>query len=206
MSRNEKISSRQREATSFLCLAVLISAFLYIPINRSSQGGINLTLPFEPNLPLIPIFAIPYLLLLPVFWITFGYSIRRGKDFFRLVNVIIIVFTISNVLYLLIPTYMPRPTDVTGWLHGLVSYIYAHDKPYCDLPSEHASMAAMFALYWWSNSQKYKWLAVGFAASVVLATVFIKQHSIIGALSGVMLGGAVWFLVTKYLSKKPSLK
>lgn len=186
--------------TYTLSAAALLSAAIYLPINQSASGGFNLSSTLEQHIPLIPVFAIPYLLFLPLFWATSLYALNKNKDFFRLVNVMIIVFTLSNIFYLLVSTYAPRPKEVTGWLHGLVSYIYSHDKPYCDLPSEHVSMAIIFGLYWWSNSKKYRWYAVAFSISVILATVFIKQHSVIGAIAGMGLGAGVWFVVSKYMS------
>jgi hypothetical protein len=180
-----------------LAAGVLIVTLLYFPLNHSVAGQHVLTTGLDDHLPLIPLFALPYLTFLPVFWLTVIYAFITGRGFTRLAVAIILTYFVSNVVYLLFHTYMPRPEHVSGVASGLVHFVYSHDHPYNDFPSEHASSATLLALYAWTNSKRWGLTAVVFAAVVVAATVLIRQHSLAGASSGILLAIGSWYLAVR---------
>jgi uncharacterized membrane-anchored protein YitT (DUF2179 family) len=182
-----------------LFLVLVAAALAYIPINQAAGGASSLAGSLDKHLPTLPLFVVPYLLFLAVFWLTLAYSLITGHDFLRLILAAIAVYVASDLFYLVYQTYMPRPQHITS---GLLDFVYRHDRPYCDVPSQHAASAVIFALYWWSYGGRIRWITASFAGSVIAATVLIKQHSVAGMLSGVVLGVAAWFLVTRKLGQR----
>jgi membrane-associated phospholipid phosphatase len=184
--------SRHRRWT--LAAGIAVTTLLYFPMNHAFADQHVLTTGLDADLPLVPVFAVPYLLFLPLFWATVLYSLVTDRGFTQLALAIIVAYLVSDVVYLVFHTYMPRPADVSGAFSGLVDYVYSHDHPYNDFPSEHASSATILAAFAWRYTKRWGVVALVFAVLVVLATVFIRQHSLAGALGGVCLGVVAWAL------------
>lgn len=186
-----------------LACAVVVSALLYFPLNRSSPHHPHiLTTSLDGDLPVVPLFAIPYLVFLPVFWLTVIYAFVKGHDFAVFALAIALVYLASDLAYALYPTYIPRPHHVAGFLSELVRYVYAHDRPYNDFPSEHTSSAILLALYLWPRGRLLRGAGLILAGLVIAATVLIKQHSIAGATGGVILAAAVWFALVSIKTER----
>jgi hypothetical protein len=175
-----------------LAFAVLVSAFLYFPLNHGSPHDHVLTASLNNDLPVVPVFAIPYLVFLPIFWLTVVYAFFEGRDFAVFALSITLVYLVSDLTYAFYPTYMPRPHHAAGFLGGLVRYVYSHDHPYNDFPSEHASSAVLLALYLWPRGRVLRGAGLILAGLVIPATMLIKQHSVAGAAGGVILATVTW--------------
>lgn len=201
--KSRSVIVRPTVLSCFLLLAVLLSTFLYFPLNHASPDAHTLTPAWNGRLPLIPVFAAPYLIFLPVFWLTVAYAFASGRGFTMFALAITIVYFASDLAYALYPTYVPRPEHVTGFLGGLARYVYAHDNPYNDFPSEHASSAVLLAFYLWPRGRVPRSVGLAFAVLVVPATMLIKQHSVAGATGGVVLAVAVWAALSYVLRRFP---
>jgi hypothetical protein len=180
-----------------LAIIVLIAAVLYFPLNHGPPHPHILTTALDGDIPLVPVFGFPYLVFLPVFWLTVAAAFLADRNFARFVIAVAIVYVVCDVIYAVYPTYMPRPQHVHGFLSGVVTYIYAHDHPYNDFPSGHTSSAALLALYLWPHRSWRRRVGVAFALLVIPGTLLIKQHSIAGALGGVVLATFVWLVVPR---------
>lgn len=188
-----------------LAVVVLVVALLYFPLNQAPAHPHVLTTSLDSKLPVVPVFAVPYIGFLPVFWLTVLWAFATGRSFAQLALAIALVYGISDVVYALYPTYMPRPGHVHGFLSGLVRYVYANDHPYNDFPSGHTASAALLAFYAWPRKVLIRGVALVLSLAVMAATLLIKQHSIAGALSGVLLALLVWFALpgTRRLLVRP---
>ena len=175
-----------------LASVVLVSALLYFPLNHGPLHPHILTTSLDGDLPVVPLFAVPYIAFLPIFWLTVVYAFIKGRDFAALALAIAFVYLASNLVFALYPTYMPRPHHVVGFLSGLVRYVYTHDRPYNDFPSEHAGSAVLLALYLWPHGRLLRGTGLILAGLVIPATVLIKQHSVAGAVGGVILATVAW--------------
>jgi len=176
-----------------LAFAVLVSTLLYFPLNHGSPHIHILTASLNGDLPVVPLFAVPYIVFLPIFWLTVIYAFVKGPDFAVFALSIAFVYLVSDLVYALYPTYMPRPHHVAGFLSELVRYVYSHDHPYNDFPSEHASSAVLLALYLWPRGRLLRGGGLILAGLVIPATMLIKQHSVAGAAGGVILATVTWF-------------
>jgi PAP2 superfamily len=192
-SRPRFVIVRPAFRNCLLAFAVLVSALSYFPLNHGSPHTHVLTESLNDDLPVVPLFAIPYIVFLPIFWIAVVYAFVKGRDFAVFALSIAFVYFVSSLVYALYPTYVPRPQHVTGFLSELVRYVYAHDHPYNDFPSEHASSAVLLAFYLWPRGRLLRGAGLILAGLVIPATMLIKQHSVAGAAGGVILATATWF-------------
>jgi hypothetical protein len=184
-----------------LLAGVLLAALLYFPLNHNVANTHILTNSLDARLPIVPVFAIPYLALPLIFWLVFLYTWLRGEQFIKLAAVLIIVLGLSDIIYLIFPTHIPRPQHLSGFFASLVQFIYRHDQPFNDLPSEHAAMATLLVFYFWPRGWWFRIGSTVFAVSIILATVLIKQHSILGAACGILLTLLVWAALPQLNSK-----
>lgn len=194
-----KLAAWQRIALAVAAVALLA---LYTPLNHSGATTTILLGSWDLSIPVVPVFSLPYLLFLPIFAATFLYALIKNRDFTRLAVTLIIICACSDLVYLLFQTYVPRsPVVGQGFFEQLLGLVYGNDQPFNDFPSEHASFATVLALYVWSLRVKYWPVIVAFCLSVIAATVLIKQHSLLGALGGVVLAFTAWYGTTYVLGK-----
>ncbi|MBS1869658.1 MAG: phosphatase PAP2 family protein [Actinobacteria bacterium] len=186
---------RRRAVDVLLLIAAIAVALLYLPLNHPRGAHIVQTA-LDPHTPLVPVFAVPYLAFLPIFWLTLLAALLTQRRYRAFVITIIIVYCVSDVVYALYQTYVPRPSvEGGGPFNALVRFVYSNDHPYNDLPSEHASSATMFAAYLLAIRSRW-WLAgCALGASVVAATLLLHQHFLPGALTGVLLGALTSVIV-----------
>jgi hypothetical protein len=185
-----------------LALLILIAELLYFPLNQRASHPHVLTTALDHRLPLLPIFAAPYLIFLPVFWLTVVWSFLTGRGFLKLAITVLLVAAVSDIVYAVYPTYMPRPHHITGAFAGLLRDVYSGDNPYNDFPSGHNSSAVILTLYVFSlaDNRVLRVFAPAFGLTVIAATMVIQQHSIIGAAGGILLAVAGWHLAQRVLA------
>lgn len=185
------------QKNGFLFLLFVLVVLLYFPINHLNASH-NLAISLDRNIPLVVAFAIPYLVFLPAYYGTVIYAWVKKRNFARLIIASILAYAISEIIYILFSTYVTRPTHSVG----LISLIYAHDRPICDFPSLHNATAVIFGLYWVQN--KNRWLAglpIAFSLIVVASTLLTRQHTIVGMLGGLSVGLLSWKLAPTIAKK-----
>lgn len=175
-----------------LCISVL-----YFPLNHFLSSGYNLKTPLDAYIPLVPIFAVPYLLFIP-YWIgAFLFFAWRMEDrIFRALMIgSISAVAIANLVYLLFPTYTDRPLiSIRGWDSELLSLIYSHDNVFNAFPSGHVLYTTIIALFGSVWRPTFKFPLYGSVVLVILGTLLTGQHHLVDPIGGVALGLlAYWF-------------
>jgi membrane-associated phospholipid phosphatase len=170
-------------------LALLFVQSLYLPINRSVQGGLILDTPLDAFFPLWPIWVIPYLLSLGWWLACYIWAACRMND--NLYRAFIISFVTvmlaSYVVYILLPTYVIRPS-----LHGedlftrIVAMLYENDRVNNAFPSGHTYNTVLIALFWsrWFPRQWWLWWAISLV--VLLSTLYTRQHNLPDLVGGIV--------------------
>jgi hypothetical protein len=183
-----------------LLSVLLLTAAAYRPLNRRPSRRVLWT-KADDAIPLLPALTFPYLAFLPVYWGTIvAACLRDDRRFGQLALTASLVYTTSNVVYLVFQTHMPRPDEVPdGPGAWLLRRVYEQDEPYCDFPSEHASSAVMLALYVNAAHRPGRVPVTALALSVLPATLVTKQHTIAGMLGGATLAALAWPLVGRQL-------
>jgi membrane-associated phospholipid phosphatase len=164
----------------FILLIVLFGAqSLYFPINQLMEGGLVFKTTLDQYIPLWPIWAVPYLLYLPLWitcfiWAAFKMEERMFKRFFASA---LAATLIGISIFLLFPTYIERPVLVgNDWATELLRYVYGNDDVYNAFPSGHVYLTTLISLFWMEWYTRYRWLWIAIVVSVLLSTLFTHQH------------------------------
>src|SRR4029077_11618891 len=102
-------------------------------------------------LPVVPVFAIPYVSLIPYIGVSLiAFLFFRVRIYRSAAITMIIVWFISYAFYFLLQSYIARP-QITGTdvFSGIIRSIYASDRPHNDFPSLHTSLSTVIAIHWW---------------------------------------------------------
>lgn len=148
----------------------------------------QLVLPIDSSIPLVPVFAVPYLFATFMFLAAplLLYFISGWEKTKPYLIVQTIATTISYIIYLIYPTSTVRPA-VTGTdlFSQMVAFVYASDKPAGLFPSGHVFMSVVIAYFFWKYYPKTRvWVAI-ILPLIVLSTVFMKQHHVLDIVGGI---------------------
>lgn len=170
-------------------LAVFGVQFLYVPINRTVTGGVVLTTPWDAQIPLWPVWVIPYLLSLAWWAGSFVWAMWKMDDelYRAFVSSVIVVMLASYVVYIVYPTYVVRPVlEGDDWLTQLVRLLYASDQVNNAFPSGHTYNSVLVALFWSCWYPRQRWLWWSGTIVVLLSTLFTRQHNLPDLAGGIV--------------------
>ncbi len=177
-------------------LTLLFVQLLYFPINRLVVGGVGLSIPLDAQIPLVPIWTIPYVLTL-TWWagcyIWAALEMKSGL-FCSLVASTLFTMLTAYVFYLLYPTYVSRSiVDGNGWQFDMLRQLYANDRAYNAFPSGHTYTSLLILFYWWIWRPGLRWLWFGIVSLILVSTLLTHQHYLVD-----LLGGFIWAVVGFY--------
>lgn len=155
-------------------------------------------------IPFCEVFVIPYLLWFAYVAVVIIYFFFRDKDdYFRVctflftgMTVFLIVSTLWPNGHDLRPAVMPRENLFTG----LVSALYRADTPTNLWPSIHVynSLGCHFAVMKSARLERRKGIRIGsliLCVSIILSTVFIKQHSVFDVTTAFIMAAVMYGIV-----------
>ena len=188
---------------------VLLYAFIYMPWFLWLEKNVTkdyfvIHSPLDDYIPFIEYFIVPYLLWFIFIAITAGYFFLQDTEgFYRLA-----LFLCSGMtLFLILCTVFPNGLDLRPEVFTrdnifiqLVKQVYRADTPTNVLPSIHVfnSLGAYLAIIHSRELSRMKWVRYGSLAltvSIVLATMFLKQHSIIDVVAAFALGTLMYVVI-----------
>lgn len=161
--------------------------------------------PLDDLIPFVPAFIVPYTLwfvyvAVAVVWFLF----TSKSDYYKLCAFLFIGMSISLTIYMLFPNgHRLRPeVEATGIFTTMIRRLHSADTPTNVAPSIHVfnSIGVHIALVKAGNTGKYLWLRVVsfiLMISIILSTVFLKQHSIDDVFFALPLCLAMYVLVYK---------
>lgn len=188
----------------FLTVGVYYGSKLYSLTNHPTAHIHCLQTAFDRAVPFIPQFIVIYNSLEPVIYITLiFFFIFHPKIFAALASAMISLFLISNGVYVIFQTYVPRPTLTygTNWYVDQVIKLYKSDNPYNCFPSLHCGTSALIASFWFVK-KRYKiiaWIMAVWAVLIVLSTQFLKQH-VVADILGSFIAIGLYFLFYKWFN------
>lgn len=144
--------------------------------------------PIDQALPVVPVFAVPYVSLEPfIYGSLVVFLLFRARLFQSAVSSMIVTFLISYVFFAFLQTYVDRPVlTANDPFTEMIRGVYASDHPYNDFPSLHVSTSTIIAIHWWKFSRR-SWPLVLWAGLVALSTVMVKQHYVPDIAGGLVL-------------------
>jgi membrane-associated phospholipid phosphatase len=178
--------------------AILGTNLIYDSLNHG-PNRVFLESPLDRALPVVPLFAIPYVSLIPYIGLSLlVFLFFRVRVYRSAALTMIIVWFISYAFYFFLQSYIARP-HITGTdpFSGMIRSIYASDQPYNDFPSLHTSLSTIIAIHWWRFDRRIGVAAAVWTALIVASTVLVKQHYLADVGSGLVLAGVTSFLVMR---------
>ena len=172
------------------------------------QGGVQLSLPIDQNIPLYPPAIVPYLLgsLLFVIFPIWAAIYVKPKEFEAYTVSILAVTVISYLVYLIFPTFVSRP-DITSSdvFSRMIDMLYQADRSYNAAPSGHTFYTLLSCLYLsrWRPKLKIVWAVI--AALIILSTLFTRQHYILDVVCGLVLA-VLAYIAGRFAQKKWNLE
>jgi membrane-associated phospholipid phosphatase len=193
----------EKHKNVFILVVLLLVFCIYFLLNIPHGSVYILRTSLDEQIPRIPIFSIPYLAFFPLLFGVVLYSWFKNKLFRQLAISIIIVCLSAFCVYIFFQTYVPRePIVENDFFSGLLRFIYSYDQPYNALPSLHAALSTVVAVYFVCSKSRWAWAFVAMAILIVISTLFTKQHFIADAISGVALGLVVTWAVFRLFPNK----
>lgn len=182
---------------SLLLIPAIIGTNLIYESLNHAPNRIFLESPLDRALPVVPIFAIPYVSLIPFIVVSLiAFLFFRVRVYRSAALTMIIVWFISYAFYFFLQSYIARP-QITGTdpFSGMIRSIYASDQPYNDFPSLHTSLSTIMAVHWWRVDRRIGLSAAIWTGLIVASTVLVKQHYVADVAGGLVLAGLTSVLV-----------
>ena len=180
---------------------VFLYAFIYFPwfnwLEKTVTTDYSLVYsPLDSYLPFIEFFIVPYLLWFVYMAVTCFYFFFTSKEeFYKFTKMCIIGMTLFLIICTIFPNGLRlRPTIFPrdNIFVDLVRFIYKVDTPTNVLPSLHVynSVACHIAIMHNEKLSQNRVISTGsmiLSISIVLSTMFLKQHSVIDVISALIM-------------------
>ncbi len=165
--------------------------------------------PWDQWIPTIPVFFIPY----AFWWLLFPgallYFLVLGtrEDFLKLCFILFGGYTVCLIVYFVYPNGIDIRMPLTGRdvCSMAIRILRAGDPPQNVCPSMHVSstMAILLTVLECRDISKcWKWGILVISVLIILATMFIKQHSVVDVVLGMALSLVLWILWKNIVCKK----
>jgi len=177
-------------------LAIPAINVLYVLQNHPNDGALSLVTEVDRLTPFVPEFSLPYTLWYPFMILVFILILRKDKrEYYRTLLAVCLGLLLSNLVFLLFQTTVPRPEVAPdGLFDRMVLFVYANDQPYNCFPSVHVLTSALMIM----GARVLGWGArisiALFGASIIISTLFVKQHVIADVLGGLLAAKFVFWL------------
>ena len=202
----KKFWEKYRHGWVFLYIFIYLPWFFYLEKHITTDYHLIHTA-IDDKIPFIEYFIVPYTLWFLFIAVTVGYFFFFGEksEFYRL---IILLFS-GMTIFLIISTIYPnglqlRPETFTrdNIFVDMVKQLYAVDTSTNVLPSIHVynSLGAYIAVSHCNKLKQHRWiqiLTLLLTISIILSTMFLKQHSIIDVVAAFFMAGILYIIVYK---------
>jgi membrane-associated phospholipid phosphatase len=177
-----------------------LTTVIYGVINKYAGNAHILCTHIDSIIPFEKVFIVPYLSWPFYFMSALIYlAIFDAGNYFRLLISSVSGKVVCFVIYLSYTTTVPRP-EVVGndFFAHLVRTTYGNDRPYNCFPSIHVLCALLTCMFLFKHSKRIsvRIYATTFCVLISLSTMFVKQHYSPDVIAGLVLGGALYALVT----------
>ncbi|MCB2356233.1 phosphatase PAP2 family protein [Clostridium estertheticum] len=172
---------------------------LTYPLINQYRGNTNDLFTFVDKLiPFNKFFILPYIswyIFIAIFSVIL--CIYDKEKYFKLLITLDLGMIMCYIIYYFYPTYVPRPIILgTDFFSNLVLRLYAVDNPYNCFPSIHVLNSVLITLYIYESemvSKCIKAICIIMSFSIVLSTMFIKQHYFADVIAGIIFAFILYF-------------
>ncbi len=194
---------KYKHAWVFLYILIYMPWFLYLERHVTTQYYVIQT-EFDQHLPFIEYFIVPYLMWFAFIAAAFLYFFFTDvPGFYRMVK---FMFT-GMTVFLIISTIFPNGQDLRPVVFesdnifvDMVRMLYRADTCTNVFPSLHVfnSLSVCIAVHESESLRRRRWVCAGvyiMAGLIILATVFLKQHSIIDGMGAAFMAYVLYQFV-----------
>ncbi len=193
----------------YIPIYVLIFNYLEELISPEYNYWVSYT-PIDDIIPFNELFVIPYVIWFPYIFLMGAYLFFRDKDaFIRYVWGFIIGFTTSLIFFVILPNgqdLRPETFPRDNFLTDMVASLYAGDTNTNVLPSMHVIGAWIIFFVYLDCENLRKWwhISIAFVVAVLvtLSTVFIKQHSFLDVVWGIIWCVPIYFITQVWMKRR----
>ncbi len=193
----EKLKDSIKTANPFLAYIVLYIILFYLVRFIKVEKYLYPSISLDLKIPYIKFFVVPYLswlIWIPSMWL---YTLFQDKKLFKKISYMLMIsMTIYLILSFICPTALSlRPTILNRndiWCR-LTIFLYSLSPETYVFPSLHVfhSLVIMYAIFQGKGKlvQNIWFKAFGFIWTILicLSTVFVRQHSIVDVVGGILL-------------------
>lgn len=193
---------KYRHAYVFLYFLIYIPWFTWLEKNVTFPPKYIIDISLDYKIPFCEYFIIPYMLWF--FFIATGvcyFFFQNREEFYRLICLLFIGMTFFLIISTLFPNGQQlRPTtfEHNNFYTQLVQRLYKIDTPTNILPSIHVfnTLCVYYAIQSSSHMQQHishkiytiiLWITRLLSLSIILSTIFLKQHSILDVIAAFLL-------------------
>jgi membrane-associated phospholipid phosphatase len=189
--------------------SIYVQGLIYMWIGRYAGTASSVHVDYywvDTKIPFLSWFSFPYASWMLVMYLGFLYfAIRNRSLFWRVFIAYNVAVLACNVIFVLMPTYVPRPDfPLTDSASMLVQFIYSHDAPFNCFPSVHCLTSYLLFITINRDMKLAKLPRIGWSVLlwlIIASTVFIKQHSLLDVAGGIALAEAAYQMV-RYASRR----
>ena len=195
--------SKYKHVWTLLYFPVYLAVFFWLE-NRSVSKYHVVQSTLDSHIPFLEIFIIPYFLWFAYVAVTIAYFFFVNKeDYYRLCTFLFVGMTVFLVVSSLYPNghYLrPHSFEHDNVFTHMVAWLYATDTPTNLFPSIHVynSLGVHIAI---CNSKEFKdrpklkLASFILMVSIILATMFLKQHSVFDVVTAFVMAAVMYSFV-----------
>ena len=185
----------QERLKKTILLLTIIALYLgvYRVVQIMNPVGVNLEIGVDKHIPLIPEFAVIYLLYIPMIIFVFAYYWNDYKTYRSISLMLIAVISIAILIYSAFQTEVLRPIIAsTDFFSRLTNTIYKYDMPNNTFPSLHVALTSTISAFVYEKNSRVGMFLIPLTFLIILSTMFIKQHVFLDIIGGLMLAFVIF--------------
>lgn len=177
---------------SMLVFPILGMMYAWTNGPNENQEVSQLITSIDTAIPFIKYFALPYSVWIFYIYVCLVYFFFKDPSYYYrgLLTYIVCALT-CYMIYSVFQTTVPRPEIVgNDPFDLLMRFIYNRDEPFNCFPSIHCFSSYMVMRLVWTSPFRNKWnmiLITGMSTTIILSTLFVKQHVILDVFSAILL-------------------
>lgn len=195
---------RHKDGIPFLLYVIIYLTWFSVLENNVIVPKYLIHLEADDHIPFIPAFIIPYELWFGYVLGTVLFLLFTAKDEYAR---LFYFLTTGMTIFLIISTLWPngqnlRPNLIgnEGFFESWVAHLYRTDTPTNIWPSIHVynSLGVEFAIARSEKLRRYRWVKIAsfiLCISIILSTMFLKQHSVFDVGTAIILAVVMYYLI-----------
>lgn len=195
----------RKQAPLLWLLSIPLLGLIYSMQNHPRGANHVLATELDRLTPFVPVFSVFYFVWYPFLLLVLALLLQKSRAaYYRTLIAVCIGILIANAIFLIYPTYVPRPQLQAGWNY-FVPITYRLDEPYNGFPSIHVISSYLMLRASGLLTKRIRIGVVVMACLIILSTMFIKQHVLADVMAGIAIGESVYRITGMFMRAEERL-